>query len=54
MISRAATLEARVTSIHFFDGFRSSHEVQKIESLSRDDMRIMICDDLVREHRAPP
>ena len=52
MIAHATTLEARVPFIHFFDGFRSSHEVQKIESLSKDDMRYMIDDDLVRAHRA--
>jgi len=52
MISHAATLEARVPFLHFFDGFRSSHEVQKIESLSKDDIRYMIDDDLVRAHRA--
>ncbi|HOT12348.1 MAG TPA: hypothetical protein PK710_21395, partial [Polyangiaceae bacterium] len=52
MIAHAATLEARVPFIHFFDGFRSSHEVQKIESLSKDDMRYMIQEDLVHAHRA--
>lgn len=52
LISQAATLEGRVPIVHFFDGFRTSHEVQKIEALSRDDMRAMINDDLVRQHRA--
>jgi pyruvate-ferredoxin/flavodoxin oxidoreductase len=52
LIAHAATLEARVPFIHFFDGFRSSHEVQKIEELSKDDMRYMIDDDLVHAHRA--
>ena len=37
--------------IHFFDGFRSSHEVMKIEQLTEDDMRAMIDDELVRAHR---
>lgn len=52
LIAQAATLEARVPFIHFFDGFRTSHEVQKIEELSFDDMRAMIDDRLVMEHRA--
>lgn len=51
MISHAATLEARVPFIHFFDGFRTSHEVQKIEELTLDDMREMIDDELVFAHR---
>ncbi|MBN1477827.1 pyruvate:ferredoxin (flavodoxin) oxidoreductase [Candidatus Sumerlaeota bacterium] len=52
LISQAASLEARVPFVHFFDGFRSSHEVQKIEALTDDDMRAMIDDELVRAHRA--
>jgi len=52
LITQAATLGARVPIVHFFDGFRSSHEVQKIEQLTMDDMRAMIDDDLVRAHRA--
>jgi pyruvate-ferredoxin/flavodoxin oxidoreductase len=51
LIAQAATLEARVPFIHFFDGFRSSHEVMKIEQLTQEDMRAMIDDDLVRAHR---
>ncbi|MBP1658794.1 MAG: pyruvate flavodoxin/ferredoxin oxidoreductase domain protein [Bacteroidetes bacterium] len=51
LISQAATLEARVPFIHFFDGFRSSHEVQKIEQLTDDDMRALVSDDLVAAHR---
>lgn len=52
LISTAATLEARVPFIHFFDGFRTSHEVMKIEALADNDLRAMIDDALVREHRA--
>ena len=52
LITQAATLESRVPIVHFFDGFRTSHEVQKIEQLTMDDMRAMIDDDLVRAHRA--
>ncbi|MDI6402716.1 pyruvate:ferredoxin (flavodoxin) oxidoreductase, partial [Balneolaceae bacterium ANBcel3] len=51
MIAHAATLESRIPFIHFFDGFRTSHEVQKIEQITLDDMRAMIDDDLVIEHR---
>ena len=51
LISHAATLEARLPFLHFFDGFRTSHEVAKIEQLDLDDMRAMIDDDLVRAHR---
>ncbi len=50
-IAQAATLEARVPFIHFFDGFRTSHEVMKIEQLSDGDLRAMIDDELVRKHR---
>jgi pyruvate-ferredoxin/flavodoxin oxidoreductase len=51
-IAQAATLEARIPFVHFFDGFRTSHEVAKIEQLSDDDLRHMIDDELVRAHRA--
>jgi len=51
LISQAASLEARVPFIHFFDGFRVSHEVEKIEQLTIDDMRAMIDDELVKAHR---
>lgn len=51
-ICHSATLEARVPILHFFDGFRTSHEVLKIETLSDDDLRKMVSDDLVRAHRA--
>jgi len=52
LISQSATLKARVPFLHVFDGFRTSHEVAKIEQLSDDDIRAMIDDNLVREHRA--
>jgi pyruvate-ferredoxin/flavodoxin oxidoreductase len=51
LISQAATLESRIPFIHFFDGFRSSHEVQKIEQLNDDDLRALVSDDLVIAHR---
>ncbi len=52
LIASAATLEARVPFIHFFDGFRVSHEVAKVEELTVDDLKAMINDDLVLAHRA--
>ena len=52
LIAQAATLNARVPFIHFFDGFRTSHEVQKVEELADDDLRGMLDDDLIRQHRA--
>ena len=51
LIAQAATLESRIPFLHFFDGFRTSHEVAKVEQLTADDMRAMISDDLVRAHR---
>jgi len=52
LIAQAAALQSRVPYIHFFDGFRTSHEMQKIEELSFEDMRAMIDDDLVIAQRA--
>jgi pyruvate-ferredoxin/flavodoxin oxidoreductase len=51
LIAQAASLEARLPFLHFFDGFRTSHEVQKIEMLDADTMRGMIPYDLVLAHR---
>lgn len=51
LIAQAATLEGRLPVLHFFDGFRTSHEVMKIEQLTDDDLRAMIDDDLIRAHR---
>ena len=51
LVAQAATLEARVPFIHFYDGFRISHEVNKIEQLTEDDCRAMIDMDLVKAHR---
>jgi pyruvate-ferredoxin/flavodoxin oxidoreductase len=51
LISHAATLEARLPFIHFFDGFRTSHEVSKIELVSEEQMRAMMDDELVYQHR---
>ena len=51
LISQAATLNARVPFVHFFDGFRTSHELTKIEELADEDIRGMIDDKLVLQHR---
>ena len=51
-IAMAATLKARVPFLHFFDGFRTSHEVNKIFQLSDEELRSLVDDDLVRAHRA--
>jgi len=51
LISQAATLESRVPFLHFFDGFRTSHEIQKIEELTYDDMQALIDEELVFAHR---
>ncbi|MFQ3548169.1 MAG: pyruvate:ferredoxin (flavodoxin) oxidoreductase [Armatimonadota bacterium] len=51
LISQQATLESRIPFLHFFDGFRTSSEVQKIEELTFDDMRAMIDEDLVIAHK---
>ncbi len=51
LIAHASTLEARVPFIHFFDGFRTSHEVAKVEQLTADDLKAMVNPDKIREHR---
>jgi len=50
-VAHAATLAARVPFLHFFDGFRTSHEVAKIEELTDNDLRAMLDEALVRAHR---
>jgi pyruvate-ferredoxin/flavodoxin oxidoreductase len=51
LIASAATLRARVPFLHFFDGFRTSHEVGKVEQLTNEDMLAMIDEDLIKAHR---
>ena len=50
-IAHAATLESRIPFLHFFDGFRTSHELAKIAELGDDDLRALIDDGLIRAHR---
>src|SRR6202158_6233051 len=52
LIAHAATLQARVPFLHFFDGFRTSHEIDKIEPLDREEIRSMIDDSFVQAHRS--
>src|SRR5512133_52077 len=51
VIAQRASLLSRVPMLHFFDGFRTSHEVAKMEELNDEDLREMITDDLVAAHR---
>src|SRR4249920_220586 len=50
-VAHAATLEARIPFLHFFDGFRTSHELAKIEELTDDDLRALIAEPLIYAHR---
>src|SRR5689334_8661766 len=52
LIAQAASMESRVPFVHFFDGFRTSHEVAKLEQLTKEDLKAMISDELVQKHRA--
>ena len=52
LIAQAATLESRIPFLHFFDGFRTSHEIAKIALLPEEVLRAMINEERVREHRA--
>ena len=51
LVAQAATLETRVPFVHFFDGFRTSHELNTIEMLSDDDLRALCPEEMVRAHR---
>jgi pyruvate-ferredoxin/flavodoxin oxidoreductase len=51
LVAQAASLEARIPFLHFFDGFRTSHELNKIHVLEDDDLRTLIDEKLVRQHR---
>ena len=51
LIAQAATLESRVPFLHFFEGFRVSHEIQKIEELAYDDMKKMLDEKFIHDHR---
>src|SRR5262249_62177316 len=51
LVAQAASLATRVPFVHFFDGFRTSHELNTIEMLADDDLRSLVPEDLVRPHR---
>ncbi len=51
LIAQRAALESRIPFVHFFDGFRTSHEEQKVEEVAFDDMRAMLDQDLISKHR---
>lgn len=51
LVAQAATLATRIPFVHFFDGFRTSHEINTIETLSDDDLRALVPEELIRAHR---
>jgi pyruvate-ferredoxin/flavodoxin oxidoreductase len=51
LVAQAAAMRTRVPFVHFFDGFRTSHELSSIEMLSDDDVRALVPEELVRAHR---
>lgn len=51
LVAQAATLETRIPFVHFFDGFRTSHELNTIDTLSDEDLRALVPEELVRAHR---
>ena len=51
LVAQAATLATRIPFVHFFDGFRTSHEINTIETLSDDDLRALVPEELVWAHR---
>lgn len=51
LVATQSALKSRIPFMHFFDGFRTSHEIQKVEQLSNEDMAAIIDEDLVIEHR---
>lgn len=52
LVAHAASLRTRVPFVHFFDGFRTSHEINTVETLGDEDLRALVPDDLVQRHRA--
>ena len=52
LVAQAATMSTRVPFVHFFDGFRTSHELNTIDMLDDDDLRALVPESLVRAHRA--
>ncbi|RKX20228.1 MAG: pyruvate:ferredoxin (flavodoxin) oxidoreductase, partial [Candidatus Zixiibacteriota bacterium] len=52
LIAQAGSLASRIPFVHFFDGFRTSHEIQKVEEITFDDMRDLLDEKLITEHRS--
>jgi pyruvate-ferredoxin/flavodoxin oxidoreductase len=52
LVAQAATLQSRIPFLHFFDGFRTSHEVAKLATVSKETVRAMIDDSWVHQHRS--
>jgi pyruvate-ferredoxin/flavodoxin oxidoreductase len=52
LIAQASTMKSRLPFVHFFDGFRTSHEVSKIEMLNDDDLRSMVTEEMVADYRS--
>ncbi|MFI1991524.1 pyruvate:ferredoxin (flavodoxin) oxidoreductase [Actinoplanes sp. NPDC020271] len=52
LVAQAASLRTRVPFVHFFDGFRTSHELNTIDTLDDEDLRALVPEGLVREHRS--
>jgi pyruvate-ferredoxin/flavodoxin oxidoreductase len=51
VVAQAATLRTRIPFVHFFDGFRTSHELNTVELLSDDDLLALVPTELIRDHR---
>ena len=51
VVAQAATLRTRIPFVHFFDGFRTSHELNTVELLSDDDLLALVPSELIRDHR---
>lgn len=51
LVAQAATLATRIPFVHFFDGFRTSHEINTVDALSDDDLRALVGEDLIWAHR---
>ena len=52
LIAQSASLESRIPFLHFFDGFRTSHEIAKVTLLTDDDLQSMIDPELIFDHRS--
>ncbi|HEY2127241.1 MAG TPA: pyruvate:ferredoxin (flavodoxin) oxidoreductase [Streptosporangiaceae bacterium] len=51
LVAQAASLQTRIPFVHFFDGFRTSHELNTIDTLTDDDLRALVPEELIRAHR---